>query len=173
MYNVEQQLGHRTSALEKCLKPWDRMFAVHYLASTHSLDVTLYVSQTDICKVNNMRYELFRMRGSNIDSGQLPSCQDSLYLHAARVNYRAALWYRSLVPDLQKSSPLDCKGWVLSVEEDFMINWMTVKPSPERVIAFLFCKCKKICKCPTRHCLVNGLPCTQACSLQVCDNMKE
>ena len=54
-----------------------------------------------------------------------------------------------------------------------MINWMTRKPAPEKVIAFLFCKCKKICKCPTCQCLVNGLPCTQACSLQVCDNMKE
>ena len=120
----------------------------------------LYVRLTDICKVNNIHYELSRMRGGNIDSGQLLPCQDSLYLHAARANYQAALWYRSLVPDLQKPSPLDYKGWVLSDEGDLMINWMTGKPAPERVISFLFCKCKKICKRPTCQCLVNRLPCT-------------
>ena len=133
----------------------------------------IYVNQTDICNVNRVRYELFRMRGGNIESGQLPPCQDSLYLHAARANYQAALWHRSLVPSFQKPSPLDCKGWVLSDEGELMINWMSGKPAPERIIEFLFCKCKKTCKRPTCQCLVNGLPCTQACFLQTCDNMKE
>lgn len=133
----------------------------------------LYAIHTDITDVNQMRYELFRLKDGNVDSGQLPPCQDCLHLHAVRANYQAAIWQRSLVADPQTPSPMDCKGWVLSDSGDLIINWMTGDPAPERVIAFLSCKCKKTCKRPTCQCLMNGLPCTQACSLQICDNMKE
>ncbi len=120
-----------------------------------------------------MRYELFRVKHGNVESGQLPPCQDCLRLHAVRANYQNAIWHRSLQADPQTPSPLDSNGWVLSDNGELMINWMTGEPAPDTVLEFLSCKCKKSCKLPRCQCMVNGLPCTQACTLQDCDNMKD
>ena len=103
----------------------------------------------------------------------MPPCKDCLYLHAARANYQAAIWHRSLQADPEVPSPIECKGWTLSEEGELLITWMTGAPAPEVVLEFLSCKCKKSCKLPTCHCMVNGLRCTQACTLQECENMTD
>ena len=58
-------------------------------------------------------------------------------------------------------------------EGELQINWMTGTPAPDVVLEFLTCKCKMSCKLPSCQCMVNGLPCIQACILQDCGNMKE
>ncbi|XP_068232399.1 uncharacterized protein [Palaemon carinicauda] len=133
----------------------------------------LYVIRSEICDVNVMRYELFRVKDGHVESAQLPPCKDCLYLHAARANYQAAIWYRALKADPKVPSPLECKGWSLGDDGELLINWMTGAAAPNVVLEFLFCKCKKSCKLPSCQCIVNGLPCTQACILQDCENMKD
>ena len=82
----------------------------------------LYVSRTDIVDVNEIRYELFRVKDGNVESSQLPPCQDCLHLHAVRANYQAAIWHRSLQADHQAPSPLGNKGWTLSDNGELMIK---------------------------------------------------
>ena len=133
----------------------------------------LYVRQSEICDVNAMRYELFRVKDGNVESGQLPPCQNCLHLHAARANYQAAIWHRALQADQEAPSPLECNGWVLGGNGELIINWMSTAPAPDIVLQFLSCKCKKSCKLPKCQCMVNGLQCTDACFLQECENMKD
>ena len=133
----------------------------------------LYVIHSEICDVNEMRYEFFRVKDGNVESEQLPPCQDCLHLHAARANYQAAIWKRALQADPQISSPLECKGWSLGDKGELVITWLTGAPAPDAVLELLSCKCKKSCKVPSCQCIMNGLPCTQACFLQECGNIKD
>lgn len=132
----------------------------------------LYVVHSEICHVNEMRYELFRVKDGQVESEQLPPCQDCLHLHAARANYQAAIWHRALQADPSVPSPLECKGWS-SDDGELLITWMTGAPAPDAVLEFLSCKCKKSCKLSSCQCMANRLPCTQACVLQECENMKD
>lgn len=131
----------------------------------------IYSPQTNINDVNEMRYELFRLKNGNIESSQLPPCRDSLHMHAIRANYQAAIWQRSLQPNPDVPSPDVCKGWTLDDDGQLMINWMTGAAAPNAVLEFLFCKCKQRCVMPKCQCLVNGLKCTESCRLQSCTNM--
>ena len=126
----------------------------------------LYVSQSGICDVNDMQYELFRVKYGNVESDQLPPCQNCLHLHAAKTNYQAASWHRALQTNPEAPSPLECKGWVLRDNGELIINLMSTSPAPDIVLEFLSSKCKKSCKLPSCQCMVNGLQCTQACFLQ-------
>ena len=38
----------------------------------------MYASQTPLCKVNDLRYQLFRVKKGDVDSSQLPPCQDTI-----------------------------------------------------------------------------------------------
>ena len=133
----------------------------------------LYVIHSEICDVHEMRYELFRVKDGHVESEQLPPCQDCLYLHAASANYQAAIWHHALQADSKVPIPLDCKGWLLGDDGELQINWMTGAPAPNIVLEFLSCKCKKSWKLPSCQWMVNGLPCTQACTLQDCEDMKD
>ena len=62
-------------------------------------------------------------------------------------------------------SPRDCKSWSLSDDGELQINLMTEAPATNVVLQFLSFKCKKSCKLPSCQCMVNALPCTQACTL--------
>ena len=56
----------------------------------------LYAPKSDVSQVNELRYRLFRAKRGDVESGQLPPCEDTLYLHCQRANYQAAIWKRSL-----------------------------------------------------------------------------
>jgi len=133
----------------------------------------MYAPQTDICDVNEMRYQLFRLKNGNIDSGQLPPCKDSLHMHSIRANYQAAIWHRSLQANPDVPSPVECHGRELDDDQQLKINWMTGAPAPDAILDFLFCKSKRSCVLPACDCMANGLKCSEACILQTCDNMKE
>ncbi len=60
----------------------------------------MYSAQvSNIDEVNELRFQLFRLRNGNIESGQLPPCEDCLYLHMQRANYQTGVWRRSLDPN--------------------------------------------------------------------------
>jgi len=130
------------------------------------------VAQTDITEVNEMRYQLFRIKNENIDSAQMPPCKDCLKMHAVRANYQAAIWHRSLTNKPRVPSPIDSNGWILDGEGKLTVNWMTGPMAPDAILEFLSCKCKRSCQLPSCQCMVNGFKCTDACILQTCNNMK-
>ena len=133
----------------------------------------LYSAQTDITEVNEMRYQLFRIKNGDVDSSQLPPCKDSLKMHAVRANYQAAIWQRSLNNNATIQNPVDCSGWTLDDQRELTINWITGPMAPDALLEFLSCKCARNCQLPSCQCMVNGLKCTEACRLQTCDNMKD
>ena len=49
----------------------------------------MYASHTSLCKVSDLRYQLFRVKKGDVDSSQLSPCQDTLMLHAMQANYQA------------------------------------------------------------------------------------
>ena len=54
-------------------------------------------NQKKIADVHDVRFQLFRAKCGNIESGQLPPCRDTLELHIQRANYNTAVWRRSLL----------------------------------------------------------------------------
>ena len=132
----------------------------------------IYAAKSDIPDVNEMRYQLFRSKNGDVESGQLPPCRDCLKLHAIRANYQTAIWKRSLEVQPNIPSPADCNGWVLDDDAQLQINWMAGSPAPDVVLEFLSCKCKQRCVYPSCTCLTNGLKCTESCFLQSCENIR-
>ena len=51
-------------------------------------------SQISLCEVNNLRYQLVRVKRGDVDSSQLPLCQDTIMLQAIQANYQACIWKR-------------------------------------------------------------------------------
>ena len=80
------------------------------MQSLEEFTCRLYATQSNITDVNELRYSLFHAKKGNVESGQLPSCKDSLYLHTARPNYQSAILHRSLKEYPQTPIPLNCKG---------------------------------------------------------------
>ncbi len=62
----------------------------------------LYYTHTTATLVNDQRYQLFRAKKGDVQSGQLPPCADCLFLHSERANYQAGVCRNSLeqAPDL-------------------------------------------------------------------------
>ena len=101
----------------------------------------LYVPKTEIKEVNTFRYQMFRTKKGNIQSSQLPPCQDCLKQHASRACYQAAVWHRSLE---QKPHVPNPTNYVLNLDHNsrLSIKWMTGSAAPDAVLQFLSCKCK-------------------------------
>ena len=142
------------------------------LTTPHEFTCRLNARRSNVSSVNDMRYQLFRAKKGGIQSGQLPPCEDCLCLHAQRANYQAAIWCRSLLASPDTPSP-NGHGWTLRQDGSLAIKWMNGDPAPDAVLEFLACKCKKACKLPSCVCLANGMPCTDMCTLALCDNRKE
>ncbi|KAK3741562.1 hypothetical protein QZH41_002944 [Actinostola sp. cb2023] len=130
----------------------------------------LYSSRTT--QVKDARYNLFCSKNGEIESFQLPPCQDCLRKHALRSNYQASIWKRSLQGNSAIPSP-EGMGWKMEVvddREELQFDWMDGKPAPDAVLELLACRCTRSCKLPTCVCLVNVLKCTDVCILKECDN---
>ncbi|KAK3730477.1 hypothetical protein QZH41_014705 [Actinostola sp. cb2023] len=131
------------------------------------------VGNTTGC-VNDARYELFCAKNGEVESHQLPPCQDSLQKHILRANYQAAIWKRSLEANPDIPSP-DGMGWTIqtstdAVSTELLIDWMDGQPAPSAVLQLLACKCRKACELPSCVCMNSGLKCTDLCTLKDCTN---
>ena len=128
-----------------------------------------YMPSASTTEVNKLRYQLFCARRGEIESSQLPPCEDCLFMHALCANYQAAIWRRCLQAQPFVPSPMDC-GWTLDEESDLAIVWIRGSPAPDAVLQLLSCKCVRSCKLPACSCLSNGLRCTDMCKIRTCDN---
>ena len=129
----------------------------------------LYLPSTGTRTVNELRYQIFCARRGEVESSQLPPCEDCLFMHVLRANYQAAIWRRCL----QSRPIVPCPtghGWATDDDGELVIDWMKGSPAPEAVLQLLACKCERTCKLPDCTCLANGLKCTDMCRLQTCDN---
>ncbi|KAJ8251972.1 hypothetical protein COCON_G00212840 [Conger conger] len=133
------------------------------------LTCRMYVPSTKTTSVNLLRYQLFCTRRGEVESSQLPPCEDCLFMHSIRANYQAAIWRRSLQTQPSVPSPKD-HGWTTDDQGQLEIQWMRGSPAPDAVLQFLSCKCVRSCKPPQCTCINNGLKCTNLCKLQTCVN---
>ena len=130
----------------------------------------LYSSGTT--KVNEARYNLFCSKNGELESHQLPPCQDCLRKHTLRANYQAGIWSRSLESNPAVPSPVGM-GWKMEEAnhgEELQFDWMEGRPAPEAVLDLLACRCTRSCKLLNCICLLNGLKCTDMCTLKDCNN---
>ena len=114
---------------------------------------------------------LFRAKKGEVESGQLPPCEDCPFMHSLRANYQAGVWRRALeeCPSIPNPSG---HGWCYE-DGKLTICWMTGSPAPDVVKELLSRKCTSVCKLPNCKCLANGLKCTVTCKLQDYNNWQE
>ena len=84
----------------------------------------MYCKNAGTNEVNELRYWLFCLKKGDVDSNQLPPCDDSLHKYALRANYQAAIWKRSLQRCPEIPSPLGC-GWCIE-DSRLAIDWRVV-----------------------------------------------
>ena len=129
----------------------------------------MYMASAQTSEVNKLRYQLFCAMRGEVESSQLPPCEDCLFMHAIRANYQAAICRRCLQSQPFVTSPIDC-GWTTDDDDKLALQWMRGSPAPQAVLQFISCKCVRFCKLPECTCLSNGLKCTEMCKLQTCTN---
>ena len=56
----------------------------------------LYAARCPNATVNELRYQLFRAKKGEVESGQLPPCEDCLLMHSLQANYQTAVWCHAL-----------------------------------------------------------------------------
>ena len=56
----------------------------------------LYAHTSAITTVNDLHFQLFRDKKGDIESGQLPPCQDFLLMHTRPANDQSRVWHQSL-----------------------------------------------------------------------------
>ena len=95
----------------------------------------LYSSNPGTKDVNALRYRLFCARKGELESHQLPPCQDTLRKHCKRANYQSAIWRRSLQSSPQIPLPIG-SGWCLK-DGKLTIDWMSEEPAPKAVLELL------------------------------------
>ncbi len=114
----------------------------------------LYATKPTTSSVNELRYNLFCSRRGELESHQLPPCQDCLMKHSLRSNYQATIWKRSVLADPQVPTPHG-RGWKLETvdgQQQLNIDWMDGSPAPDAVLALLSCNCSRVCKMPSCAC---------------------
>ena len=133
----------------------------------------LYSKRTKITKVNDLHYQMFCAKNEDIESEQLPPCEDMLRQHTFHANYQAAIWRHSLerLPDIPE--PSAGHGWELNTEGNLTIQWMTGEAAPNAVLSLISCKCTRRCHYSDCSCMLNGLKCTIAYKFQNRSNMAQ
>ena len=99
----------------------------------------LYAPKQPTTGVNELRYQLFCAKNGDIESHQLPPCQDCLWKHAQRANYQVELWRRCHENDPQAPDPVG-RGWTVERADGkdiLVIDWMKVQPAPDAVLELL------------------------------------
>ena len=95
---------------------------------------TCELYSSGIIHVNDARYNLFCSKNGELESHQLPPCQDCLRKHTQRANYQIGIWRRSLESNPTIPSAAGT-GWKMegAIEGDteLQLDWMDGKPAPE------------------------------------------
>ena len=121
--------------------------------------------------INRVRFEMFK--GGKFDEQLLPPNEDSLDQHFSRANFQCYIWRRSTQPIL--NLPSFCNhGWKIGTEGNVLINWMTLPATPDSILEFINCKCKKGCETRKCSCVKSSMKCSnlRACTT-ACENKSE
>ena len=103
----------------------------------------LYYRKAKVVEVYELKYWMFICRKSDVQSGQLLPCEDTLRQHTIRTDYQAAIWKRSLENHPSIPDPADGYGWIKSDDGNLNVKWMTISTAPEAVLCLMSYKCKK------------------------------
>ena len=109
------------------------------------------------------------VKKGDVDSSQLPPCQDILMLHAMRANYQPYMWQWCLEREKDTLSQ-EGHGWMID-DEQIVVDWMQDKPAPQVVMELIALKCCGVCKASECQCIANALKCLTACENQLCGIM--
>ena len=132
----------------------------------------LYTSSTTTIDVNTSRHQLFCEQRGELESTQLPQCEDCLFMHTVHANYQDGIWRCSLQQHPLVPSPVK-RGWVRNDDGQLTVEWMRGSPAPDAVLQLLLYKCSRRCTLPECQCMSNGLKCTNLGKLQTCDNQSQ
>ena len=81
----------------------------------------MYSSNPGTKDVNELCYHLFCAWKGELESNQLPPCQDTLQKHCERANYQSAVWHRSL----ESSPPIPLTHWFWMVSRGWQAgHWL-------------------------------------------------
>ena len=83
----------------------------------------MYCKNARTNEVNKLRYRLFCLKKGDVDSNQLPPCDDSFRKHALRANYQAAIFNDA--PKYLRL--LDVTG-ALNMADWRLIGWVVYQP---------------------------------------------
>jgi len=64
---------------------WD--VSAELFKNLQEITCRIYVPSTSTTDANSLRYQLFCARRGEVESSQLPPCEDCLFMHATRANY--------------------------------------------------------------------------------------
>ena len=83
------------------------IYAVHLLHCIRSQTSSACSNATrcSSATVNELRCQLFRAKKGEVESGQLPPCEDCLFMQSLRANYQAGVWRRALEECPSNSNP--------------------------------------------------------------------
>ena len=93
----------------------------------------VYTSSTTTVDINTARHQLFCARRGELESRQVPPCEDCLFTHTMRANYQAGIWRCSLQQHPLVPVP-DKRGLVRNDVGQLTVEWMRVSPAPDAVL---------------------------------------
>ena len=145
--------------------------AADTMTSIEKLICQLYVQNTSITNVKDLRWWLFRKKQAK--SERLPPTEAALQQAIMRANYQAMVWNNDIVPDPQLPSPQNF-GWKLE-DNEWLPVMTTLPPAPKAVIQLVKCDCVKD-RCSNNRCQCRkaNLNCTDLCNCSdsgdLCEN---
>ena len=119
--------------------------------------VVLYDCVSTHENVNEARWEMFCQKSRNLEN--IPSAQDTLYLHAVGAALQAGIWAKSRIPNPEIPNP-KVWGWE-NISGEWVPKWMSLSEAAETCFELIKCKCKKVCR--RCKCFNANLPCTELC----------
>ena len=100
-------------------------------------------SQTALCHVHDLRYQMFRIKKGDVDSGQLPPCKFKVLLFFMPCGpiIKKCVWKIYFEPKKDTNSQ---EGHVRMIEdEQLLFDRMS---DPLVVMELIVCKCNRMCK---------------------------
>ena len=68
----------------------------HFFNVLQEFTCKLYANKCPSTTVNELRFQLFRAKNREVESGQLPHCEDCLFMHCLRANFQTGVWHPAL-----------------------------------------------------------------------------
>ena len=111
-------------------------------------------SHTALCDVDDLRYQMFRIKKGDVDSCQLPPCKFKVPLCFMLCGPIIKKLVRKIYFEPKKdSNSQEGQGWMIE-EEQLLFHRMS---DPLVVMELTVCKCNRMCKGPECQWFSNAL----------------